>query len=101
MCCIRFLYLIQTTLHECWSAKNAGPELAVARPSTPAKPAYLRVKIWRRLQGIGAIAVKCEVNCHGTNSSFNVASRSLCPAGHCIGAGDHRRSAPGRFCEGG
>src|SRR5436190_20812018 len=27
----------------------------------PAKPAYLRVKIWRRLQGIGAIAVKNAV----------------------------------------
>jgi hypothetical protein len=24
----------------------------------PAKPAYLRVKVWRRLQGIGAVAVK-------------------------------------------
>ena len=28
----------------------------------PAKPAYLRVKIWRRLQGIGAIAVKSAVH---------------------------------------
>lgn len=27
----------------------------------PAKPAYLRVKIWRRLQGIGAISVKNAV----------------------------------------
>lgn len=27
----------------------------------PAKPAYLRVKIWRRLQGIGAVAVKNAV----------------------------------------
>src|SRR5438046_9691765 len=27
----------------------------------PAKPAYLRVKVWRRLQGIGAIAVKNAV----------------------------------------
>jgi len=27
----------------------------------PAKPAYLRVKIWRRLQGIGAVAVKKTV----------------------------------------
>ena len=27
----------------------------------PAKPAYLRVKIWRRLQGIGAVAVKNSV----------------------------------------
>ena len=29
----------------------------------PAKPAYLRVKIWRRLQGIGAIAVKNCMRC--------------------------------------
>src|SRR5262245_16792248 len=28
----------------------------------PAKPAYLRVKIWRRLQGVGAIAVKNAVH---------------------------------------
>src|SRR5947207_4791681 len=28
----------------------------------PAKPAYLRVKTWRRLQGIGAIAVKNAVH---------------------------------------
>src|SRR5262245_19715119 len=28
----------------------------------PAKPAYLRVKIWRRLQGIGTIAVKNAVH---------------------------------------
>lgn len=27
----------------------------------PSKPAYLRVKIWRRLQGIGAVAVKSTV----------------------------------------
>src|ERR1044072_3292849 len=27
----------------------------------PAKPAYLRVKIWRRLQAIGAVAVKNAV----------------------------------------
>src|SRR6516162_3385486 len=28
----------------------------------PAKPAYLRVKIWRRLQDIGAVAVKNAVH---------------------------------------
>src|SRR5215475_2025224 len=28
----------------------------------PAKPAYLRLKIWRRLKGIGAIAVKNAVH---------------------------------------
>jgi hypothetical protein len=27
----------------------------------PAKPAYLRVKIWRRLQALGAVAVKNAV----------------------------------------
>src|SRR3954469_8721842 len=27
----------------------------------PTKPAYFRVKIWRRLQGIGAVAVKSTV----------------------------------------
>src|SRR5215813_12999601 len=27
----------------------------------PAKPSYLRVKVWRRLQGIGAVAVKNAV----------------------------------------
>jgi hypothetical protein len=27
----------------------------------PAKPAYLRVKVWRRLQGVGAVAVRNAV----------------------------------------
>src|SRR3990172_5856989 len=27
----------------------------------PPKPAYLRVKIWRRLQGVGAVAIKNSV----------------------------------------
>jgi hypothetical protein len=27
----------------------------------PAKPAYQRVKIWRRLQGLGAVAIKNAV----------------------------------------
>src|SRR6202045_860162 len=32
------------------------------RPRDKAKPAYLRVKIWRRLQDIGAVAVKNAVH---------------------------------------
>lgn len=28
----------------------------------PAKPAYQRVKIWRRLQGLGAVAIKNAVH---------------------------------------
>src|SRR6478672_6302265 len=27
----------------------------------PSKPAYFRVKIWRRLQGVGAVAIKSTV----------------------------------------
>lgn len=34
----------------------------------PAKPAYFRVKIWRRLQGLGAIAVKSTVYALPANS---------------------------------
>ena len=45
------------------------PDLAAPAPNLwlllihqlPAKPAYLRVKVWRRLQGIGAVAVKNAV----------------------------------------
>src|SRR6516225_10727849 len=46
---------------------NVGTPAALAHSwlllihQLPAKPAYLRVKIWRRLQGIGAIAVKSTV----------------------------------------
>src|SRR5947207_10876109 len=47
---------------------NAGPQRALALSwlllvhQLPAKPAYLRVKMWRRLQGMGAIAVKNAVH---------------------------------------
>src|SRR3979409_693599 len=40
----------------------------------PAKPAYLRVKLWRRLQSIGAVAVKNAVHAlpmgEGTQEDF-------------------------------
>ena len=36
--------------------------MAAAHPPAPGETAYLRVKIWRRLQGIGAIAVKNAVH---------------------------------------
>ena len=47
---------------------NAGAQKTLALSwlllihQLPAKPAYLRFKIWRRLQGIGAIAVKNAVH---------------------------------------
>src|SRR5256885_9715712 len=47
---------------------NAGTERTLALSwlllihQLPAKPAYLRVKIWRRLHGIGAVAIKNAVH---------------------------------------
>src|SRR3954471_2102757 len=47
---------------------NAGAQRMLAHSwllllhQLPAKPAYLRVKIWRRLQDLGAIAVKNAVH---------------------------------------
>src|SRR5438094_10530545 len=47
---------------------NAGTQRTLALSwlllihQLPAKPAYLRVKIWRRLQGIGAVAIKNAVH---------------------------------------
>ena len=35
--------------------------MASADSSAPAKPAYARVKVWRRLQGLGAVTVKGSV----------------------------------------
>ncbi len=41
-------------------ARSSRP-LAAADPPAPAKPAYLRVKVWRRLQALGAVTVKNTV----------------------------------------
>ena len=35
--------------------------MAVLIHQLPPKPAYLRVKVWRRLQGLGAVAIKNSV----------------------------------------
>src|SRR5712671_7627909 len=46
---------------------NPPPAAAVPAPwlllvhQLPPKPAYLRVKVWRRLQGLGAVSVKNSV----------------------------------------
>ena len=42
------------------AAESEGPWLLLIH-QLPAKPAYLRVKIWRRLQALGAVAVKNAV----------------------------------------
>lgn len=51
----------------------------------PAKPAYLRVKIWRRLQGIGAVAVKNAVYAlpvsEQTQEDFEWLRREIAEAG--------------------
>src|SRR5947207_4052645 len=70
---------------------NAGPQRALALSwlllihQLPAKPAYLRVKIWRRLQGIGAIAVKNAVHAlpmsDGTQEDFEWLLREIVEGG--------------------
>src|SRR6266850_8019927 len=51
----------------------------------PAKPAYFRVKVWRRLQGIGAIAVKNAVHAlpmsEGTQEDFEWLLREIVEGG--------------------
>src|SRR3954468_19081910 len=51
----------------------------------PAKPAYHRVKIWRRLQGIGAVAVKNAVHAlpmsEGTQEDFEWLLREIVEGG--------------------
>src|SRR5260370_7085506 len=51
----------------------------------PAKPAYLRVKIWRRLQELGAIAVKNAVHAlpmgEGTQEDFEWLLREIVEGG--------------------
>ena len=42
-------------------ASNSGQQWLLLIHQLPTKPAYLRVKIWRRLRGIGAVAVKSTV----------------------------------------
>ena len=40
---------------------NETPDWLLLIHLLPAKPDYLRVKVWRRLQGLGAVAVKNSV----------------------------------------
>jgi hypothetical protein len=51
----------------------------------PAKPAYLRVKIWRRLQGLGAVALKNAVHAlpmnEGTQEDFEWLLREIVEGG--------------------
>src|SRR6266446_419342 len=70
---------------------NAGTQRTLALSwlllihQLPAKPAYLRVKIWRRLQGIGAIAVKNAVHAlpmgEGTQEDFEWLLREIVEGG--------------------
>src|SRR5205807_10530586 len=70
---------------------NAGAQKTLALSwlllihQLPAKPAYLRVKIWRRLQGIGAVAVKNAVHAlsmsEGTQEDFEWLMREIVEGG--------------------
>src|SRR5215467_9722599 len=80
--------------HPCYrsiSMKDAGTSRTLALSwlllihQLPAKPAYLRVKVWRRLQGIGAIAVKNAVHAlpmgEGTQEDFEWLLREVVEGG--------------------
>jgi hypothetical protein len=70
---------------------NAGAQKTLALSwlllihQLPAKPAYLRVKIWRRLQGMGAVAVKNAVHAlpmsEGTQEDFEWLLREIVEGG--------------------
>jgi hypothetical protein len=70
---------------------NAGAQRTLALSwlllihQIPAKPAYLRVKIWRRLQGMGAVAVKNAVHAlpmsEGTQEDFEWLLREIVEGG--------------------
>jgi hypothetical protein len=70
---------------------NAGAQRTLALSwlllihQLPAKPAYLRVKVWRRLQGIGAVAVKNAVHAlpmsEGTLEDFEWLLREIVEGG--------------------
>src|SRR5882762_6896468 len=70
---------------------NAGAQITLALSwlllihQIPAKPAYLRVKIWRRLQDMGAVAVKNAVHAlpmsEGTQEDFEWLLREIVECG--------------------
>ncbi len=49
-------------------ARNGGPKWLFLLHQLPAKPAYARVKVWRRLQSLGAVTVKNAVYALPDNS---------------------------------
>src|SRR5881396_1837256 len=70
---------------------NAGTQRTLALSwlllihQLPAKPAYLRVKVWRRLQALGAVAVKNAVHAlpmgEGTQEDFEWLMREIVEGG--------------------
>lgn len=55
------LSIMRMAKSELADAVNEGAPWLLLVHQLPPKPAYLRVKIWRRLQGLGSIAVKNSV----------------------------------------
>ena len=47
---------------------SEGPRWLLLIHQLPAKPAYARVKVWRRLQALGAVTVKGSVYALPANS---------------------------------
>lgn len=60
---------------------NVKPSWLLLVPQLPARPAYLRVKLWRRLRDIGAVALKNSVHAlpdrPGCAESFRALQREI------------------------
>jgi hypothetical protein len=87
---------------------NAGAQRTLAYSwlllihQLPAKPAYLRVKIWRRLQDLGAVAVKNAVHAlpmnEETQEDFEWLLREIVEGGGEAVVCEARTCAPWRSC---
>src|SRR5204862_8113492 len=85
MCCNSISVLIVLNRMTAGAQRTLALSWLLLIHQLPAKPAYLRVKIWRRLQGIGAVAVKNAVHAlpmrEGTQEDFEWLMREIVEGG--------------------
>jgi hypothetical protein len=84
-------------MHESPSASAKAPWLLLIH-QLPPQPAYLRVKVWRRLQAMGAVAVKGAVYALPLNEETREDFRWL--AREIVGSGGEASLCEARFIEG-
>jgi hypothetical protein len=77
---------------------TSGPSWLLLIHQLPPQPAYLRVKIWRRLQAMGAVAIKGAVYALPLNEQTQEDFRWL--AREIVGSGGEASLCEARFVEG-